>query len=133
MLGVDGISILLVLLTTVIMALCMLGGWSVQTNIKYFYLILLTLELLIILVFIVLDIVLFYFFFEATLIPMYLIILMWGPNERKIKAGFYLFIYTFVGSIFLLISIFLIYLELGTTNYLVLLNADFSFNKQVIL
>jgi proton-translocating NADH-quinone oxidoreductase chain M len=133
MLGVDGISILFVTLTAIIMTLCVLGGWSIQVRIKYFYLILLILELLIILVFTVLDIVLFYIVFEATLIPMYLIILEWGPNERKIKAGVYLFIYTFIGSIFLLISIFLIYLEVGTTNYLVLLNVNFSFTKQIIL
>ena len=87
--GVDGISLFFVLLTTLIIPICILSSWeSIKTGIKYFLIAFLILETLLIAVFVVLDLLLFYICFESVLIPMFLIIGIWGARERKIHAAY---------------------------------------------
>lgn len=132
--GVDGISLLFLVLTTLLIPLCLLTSWnSINQNIKEFLIAFLVLDFFLIGTFCVLDLLLFYIFFESVLIPMFLIIGIWGSRERKILAAYYFFLYTFAGSIFMLLSIFYIYRVVGTTNYEVLLTYPFSHQEQKIL
>jgi NADH-ubiquinone oxidoreductase chain 4 len=94
---------------------------------------LLLLELLLLLSFITLDLFYFYVFFESTLIPMFLVVGIWGSRSRKIKASYYFFLYTLLGSLFMLIAIIAILLEVGSTAYDILLVSNFSLKKQKIL
>ena len=95
--GVDGISLFFIILTTFLIPVCILVGWSsIQIYVKEYCIFFLLLECLLIAVFSVLDLLLFYIFFESVLIPMFLIIGVWGSRERKIKAAYqFFFIYTF--------------------------------------
>ena len=97
-LGVDGISITLLILTTSIMPIVFLSSWSIETRVKEYLIAFLVLETLMIGVFVSLDIFLFYVFFEAGLIPMFLVIGIWGGTER-VFASFKFFLYTLLGSI----------------------------------
>ena len=99
--GVDGISILFVMLTTFLMPLVIASAWDVTTRVKEYMIAFLVLETLMIGVFVALDLVLFYLFFEAGLIPMFLIIGIWGGKDR-IYASFKFFLYTFLGSVLML-------------------------------
>lgn len=129
-LGVDGISILFILLTTVLMPLCILASWEAITyRVKAYMIAFLILETLIIGVFVSLDIVMFYIFFEAGLIPMYLIIGIWG-HDRRVYASLKFFLYTFLGSVFMLLAIMAMYWETGTTSVPVLLNYNFPVGMQ---
>jgi len=132
--GVDGISLFFVLLTTFIIPTCILASWdSIKTGIKYFLIAFLILETLLISVFVVLDLLLFYICFESILIPMFLIIGIWGARERKIHAAYQFFLYTLLGSLFMLLAILVIYFEVGSTDYQVLAVADISETRQRIL
>jgi len=112
--GIDGISILLVIMTTLIMPFCVLASWSyITVRVKPFMICLLAMETAMIGVFVALDFVLFYILWEAMLIPMYLIIGIWG-GPRKIYASIKFFLYTLGGSILLLVSIIWLY---KTNNY----------------
>ena len=93
----------------------------------------LVMEMLLICVFSVLDLVLFYIFFEAILIPMFLIIGVWGSRERKIRAAYQFFLYTLIGSLFMLLAILLIYFQVGTTDVQILLTTEFSERRQLFL
>jgi NADH:ubiquinone oxidoreductase subunit 4 (subunit M) len=106
---------------------------SVKVHIKEYMICFLILELLLILVFCVLDLVLFYIFFESILMPMMIIIGVWGSRERKIGAAYQLFLYTLFGSVFFLIAILTIYFETGTTDIHILLTTHFPFNRQLLL
>lgn len=129
-LGVDGISIFLVLLTTLLIPLCLLTGWFSVTKFHKEYLIsFLIMESLLILVFTVMDLLLFYIFFESVLIPMYLIIGIWGARERKILAAYQFFMYTLIGSLFMLLAIIWIYVNVGTTDYTIL--SQIKFDEEV--
>lgn len=133
-LGVDGISLFLILLTTLLFPLCLLGSWhSINTRIKEYLLCFFIMETLLILVFCVLDLFLFYIFFEAILIPMFLLIGVWGSRERKIRASYLFFLYTLFGSLFMLLGIVYIFIKTGTTNYEILTSFDFSKLEQKIL
>ena len=130
-LGIDSISLFFILLTTLLIPICILISWeSVKHMTKEFVISLLLLESLLIIVFLVLDLISFYIFFESTLIPMVLIIAVWGSRKEKIQATYYLFIYTLIGSVFMLLGIFYIYYEIGTTDYQVLLNSSIPNNVQ---
>lgn len=130
-LGIDGISLFFVLLTTLLIPICILSSWeSVKHLTKEFLISLLVLESLLIIVFLVLDLISFYIFFESTLIPMLLIIAVWGSRKEKIQAAYYLFIYTLIGSVLMLLGIFYIYYEIGTTDYQILLNSTINENVQ---
>ncbi|NPD18088.1 NADH-quinone oxidoreductase subunit M [Alterinioella nitratireducens] len=123
--GVDGISVLFVLLTTFLMPLTIAACWGVSTRVKEYMIALLVLEALMIGVFVALDLVLFYLFFEAGLIPMFLIIGIWGGKDR-IYAAFKFFLYTFLGSVLMLVAIVAMYIDAGTTDIPALLDHQFS-------
>ena len=133
-LGVDGISLFFVILTTFLILLCILTSWnSITFNIKEYIMAFLIMEFFLIGVFCVLDLLLFYVFFESVLIPMFLIIGYWGSRERKIRAAYFFFIYTLIGSIIMLLSILYIFNQVGTTDYEVLLTFSFSKIEQYIM
>ena len=113
-LGVDGISILFVMLTTFIMPLVIAASWDVQTRVKEYMIAFLLLETLMLGVFMALDLILFYLFFEAGLIPMFLIIGIWGGANR-IYASFKFFLYTFLGSVLMLVAMVAMFADAGTT------------------
>jgi len=133
-LGVDGISLFFVVLTSLLIPLCFLISWnSIERNLKEYLISFLIMEFFLIGVFCILDLLLFYIFFESVLIPMFLIIGVWGSRERKIRAAYFFFIYTLLGSVLMLLSILYIYSEIGTTDYEVLLTFSFSKLEQNIL
>ena len=120
-LGVDGISMPFVLLTTFLMPLCIAASWtSIQKRVKEYMIAFLVLETLMIGVFCALDLVLFYLFFEGGLIPMFLIIGIWG-GKRRVYAAFKFFLYTLLGSLLMLLAIMAMYWTAGTTDIEVLL------------
>ena len=123
--GVDGISILFVLLTTFLMPLTILACWQVDVRVKEYMVAFLVLEGLMLGVFMALDLVLFYLFFEAGLIPMFLIIGIWGGKDR-IYAAFKFFLYTFLGSVLMLVAMIAMYVDAGTTDIPTLLNHRFA-------
>nr|BBH42940.1 NADH dehydrogenase subunit 4 [Marophrys sp. SRT127] len=132
--GLDGISLFFVLLTTLLIPICILiSRNTVKVYVKEYMICFLFLELLLLLVFSVLDLILFYIFFESILIPMFIIIGVWGSRERKIGAAYQFFIYTLFGSVFFLIAILVIYFETGTTDINLLLTTHFPFNRQILL
>ena len=131
--GVDGISMLFIILTTFLMPLCILASWeSVQKRVKDYMIAFLILETLMIGVFCALDIVLFYVFFEAGLIPMFIIIGVWGGG-RRVYASFKFFLYTLLGSVLMLLAIMAMYWNAGTTSIPDLLAHDFPANMQTWL
>ena len=123
--GVDGISILFVMLTTFLMPITIWSCWNVETRVKEYMIAFLVLETLMLGVFCALDLVLFYLFFEAGLIPMFLIIGIWGGKER-IYAAFKFFLYTFLGSVLMLVAMIAMYFDAGTTDIVDLLIHDFG-------
>jgi NADH-ubiquinone oxidoreductase chain 4 len=132
-LGVDGISIYFVLLTTIIIPIALLSNWnSITENIKLYIIIVLLLETLLLAVFLVLDILLFYIFFESTLPPLFILIGLFG-SSNKVRASFYLFLYTLLGSLFLLLSILYIYSILGTTDFDALFKSNIPYSTQLFL
>ena len=128
-LGIDGISLFFVLLTTFLFPLCILHSWSIKTSVKEYMICFLLMESLLIVVFTVLDVLLFYVFFESVLIPMFIIVGVWGSRERKIRAAYMLFLYTLLGSVLMLLAILYIYFLVGTTDYQTLL-FDFDHDLQ---
>ena len=133
-LGIDGISIFFVILTTLLIPICLLASWdSIQVNLKNYLIAFLVMEFFLIGVFCILDLLLFYIFFESVLIPMFLIVGVWGSRERKIRAGYFFFLYTLLGSVLMLLSILYIYYEVGTTDYEVLLTFSFSSLEQKLM
>ena len=132
--GIDGISIFFLLLTTLLIPLCFLSNWSNINNfLKEYYIIFLLLEFFLINVFCSLDILFFYIFFECILIPMFLIIGIWGSRQRKILANYYFFIYTLFGSIIMLLGIIYMFDQIGTTIYYLILSVSFLKIEQKIL
>jgi NADH-quinone oxidoreductase subunit M len=123
--GVDGISILFVMLTTFLMPITIAACWNVTHRVKEYMIAFLVLETLMLGVFMALDLVLFYLFFEGGLIPMFLIIGIWGGKDR-IYASFKFFLYTFLGSVLMLVAIIAMYMEAGTTDIPTLLSHEFS-------
>ena len=133
-LGIDGISLFFVLLTTFLIPICLLASWdSIKIHIREYSIAFLFLESVLICVFTVLDVLFFYIFFEAVLIPMFLIVGIWGSRERKIRAAYQFFVYTLIGSVLMLLAILYIYQETGTTDIQVLTTLTFDFNSQIIL
>lgn len=124
-LGVDGISVLFVMLTTFIMPLTILASWKITERVKEYMIAFLVLETLLIGVFVALDLVLFYLFFEGGLIPMFLIIGIWGGKNR-IYASFKFFLYTFLGSVLMLVALVAMFADAGTTDIETLLTHQFG-------
>ncbi len=124
-LGVDGISLTLLILTTAIMPIVFLSSWSIENRVKEYLIAFLVLETLMIGVFVSLDLFLFYVFFEAGLIPMFLIIGIWGGADR-VFASFKFFLYTLLGSILMLIAMIVMWDISGTSDITILLTYDFQ-------
>ena len=132
-LGIDGLSIYFVLLTTIIIPVSLLSNWtSITENIRSFLIIILLLETLLLAVFLVLDILLFYIFFESILPPLFILIGLFGSNN-KVRASFYLFLYTLLGSLFLLLSILSMSSIMGTTDFDALYKTNFNYFTQLFL
>lgn len=132
--GVDGISLFFIILTTLLIFLCLLTSWnSIHFNLKEYLISFLIMEFFLIGVFCVLDLLLFYVFFESVLIPMYLIIGVWGSRERKIRAAYFFFLYTLLGSVLMLLAVLYIYYQVGTTDYEVLLSTLLTPTEQKFL
>ena len=131
--GVDGISVLFIILTTSLMPLCILASWeSIKIRVREYMVAFLVLETLMIGVFCAQDLLLFYLFFEAGLIPMFLIIGIWG-GARRVYASFKFFLYTLLGSVLMLLALIYMYWQVGTTNMTALANFQFSSSEQMWL
>lgn len=132
-LGVDGISIYFVLLTTMIMPIALLSNWdSIKENVKSYLIIMLLLETLLLAVFLALDIMIFYIFFESILPPLFILIGIFG-SDNKVSASYYIFLYTLWGSLFLLLSILSTSSTMGSTDFDTLFKLNFEYKTQVFL
>ena len=149
--GIDGISIYFVILTTFLFPISFLASWNISSisttvqqnnknieisnkyNVKFYLCTLLLLEVLLIIVFIVTDLILFYIFFESVLIPLFLIVGIWGGSPNRVRAAFLLFLFTLIGSLFMLLSIVTIYYNVGSTNFDVINQYVFDISIQKIL
>ena len=130
--GVDGISMLFVILSTFLMPICILASWdSITKMVKEYMAAFLLLETMMVGMFCALDMVLFYVFFEGVLIPMFLIIGVWGGG-RRVYSAFKFFLYTLTGSVLLLIAMLAMYFQVGTTDIPALMEADFARNMQYL-
>ena len=128
--GVDGISLPFVILTTALMPLCILASWTaIQKRVKAYMIAFLVLETLMVGTFAALDLVLFYLFFEGGLIPMFLIIGIWG-GPRRVYASFKFFLYTLLGSVLMLLAIMAMYWDAGTTDIAALMHHGFPLGLQ---
>lgn len=132
-LGVDGISMPFVLLTALLMPMCIIASWnSIKVRVREYMAAFLVLQTMMFGVFVALDVVLFYLFFEGVLIPMFLIIGIWG-GKRRIYAAFKFFLYTFLGSVLMLIAIMAMYWDAGTTDMVKLVAHKFAPGMQTWL
>ena len=131
--GVDGISMPFVLLSTLLTPLCVLASWdAIKTRVKEYMIAFLVLETLMVGMFCALDFVLFYMFFEGVLIPMFLIIGIWG-GARRVYAAFKFFLYTLAGSVLMLLALLTMYFSAGTTDIPTLMTQSFPFQMQIWL
>lgn len=132
-LGIDGISLYFVLLSTFLSVVCILSCWfSITKRVKEFMVAFLVLETFMIGTFCALDSVLFYVFFEGVLIPMFIIIGVWG-GKRRVYASFKFFLYTFFGSVLMLVALLALYAQLGTTDIPEMMNNNLALNVQIWL
>ena len=131
--GVDGISVLFVLLSTFLTPLCILASWeSIRERVKEYMIAFLVLETLMVGMFCSLDFVLFYLFFEGVLIPMFLIIGIWG-GARRVYSAFKFFLFTLAGSVLMLLALLAIYFQAGTTDIPTLIGTRFPYQMQLWL
>ena len=131
--GLDGLSIYFLLLTTIIIPISLLSNWtSIGHNINSYLIIILLLDLLLLLVFLALDVLLFYIFFESILPPLFILIGLFGSDNR-VRASFYLFLYTLLGSLFLLLSILTMFSTMGATHLDILYKMNFNYYFQILL
>ena len=131
--GVDGISMLFVLLTTLLTPLCILASWeSITVRVKEYMIAFLVMETMMVGTFCALDLILFYLFFESVLIPMFLIIGIWG-GPRRIYSAFKFFLFTFAGSVLMFLALLTMYLQAGTTDIPALMQHQFPVSLQVWL
>ena len=129
LIGLDGISIFFFILSSFLIFLCVLFVWD-EIMLKEYMIALLSLDLLLLLVFSILDTLLFYIFFEAILIPMYVMIGLWGSRERKIRAVYLFFFFTLMGSLCMLLALLYLYATYGTLNYEYLYFNKLTINEQ---
>ena len=129
-LGVDGLSVLFVVLTAFLMPLCIMASGAIQKRVADYMIAFLLLETLVIGVFCALDLVVFYIFFEGGLIPMFIIIGVWG-GQNRVYAAFKFFLYTLLGSVLMLVAMIYMFLQAGTTDITVLLDHEFARNAQM--
>lgn len=127
----DGITLYFILLTLLLFIICILLGWNLKYKLREFLTVLLFINFFLINVFGISDLFFFYVFFESVLIPMFLLIGVWGSRERKIGAAYQFFLYTLFGSIFMLIAIFFVYSHFGTTDFRVFLTYSLTLQRQL--
>ena len=128
--GVDGISVLFVLLSTALVPICILASWdAITSRVREYMLAFLVLETMMVGMFSAQDFIIFYVFFEGVLIPMFLIIGVWG-GARRVYASFKFFLYTLAGSILMLLALLAVWNQAGTTDLAVLMTAEFSSRMQ---
>lgn len=133
-LGIDGLSLYFVILTTFIIPICLLSNYyNISINNKNFVICFLILESLLITTFLVLDIILFYVFFESVLIPLFLIVGIWGGSNIRVRAAYLLFLYTLFGSLFILLAFITIYNNVGITDFQLIQITEIDFVSQKIL
>ena len=132
-LGVDGLSMVFLLLTLFVFPICFAAAWNVSKHPRSFFAYLLAMEILLVLTFTTLDLFYFYVFFESLLIPMFILIGVWGARERKIKAAYLFFLYTLFGSLIMLFGVLYLYMITGSTNYTVLLDATLDAEQQRLI
>lgn len=131
--GLDGLSIYFILLTTFLVPICIIASWnSIKSDVREFLVLFLILESFVLLSFSVLDLLWFYFFFESILVPMFLIIGIYGSRERKILAAYKFFLYTLAGSALMLLSILALYVIYGTTSLELLLTFKIPMSLQIL-
>jgi len=128
--GVDGLSVLFVVLTAFLMPICIMASGAIKNRVADYMIAFLLLETLVIGVFCALDLVLFYIFFEGGLIPMFIIIGVWG-GQNRVYAAFKFFLYTLLGSVLMLVAMIVMFLQAGTTDVTVLLETEFARNAQM--
>ena len=133
LLGIDSISLFLIILTTFLIPLCILTNWNNSIYFKEYVISFLVIEGFLIFIFSVLDLLMFYIFFESVLIPMFLIIGLGGSSRRKVRSSYFFFFYTLVGSALMLLSIIFIYVNVGTFNYQILISICYNESIQNIL
>ena len=132
--GIDGISLFFVLLTTFISPIAILSNYNnINNNLKYFLISFLLLETLQIGVFVVLDLILFYIFFESVLPILFLIIIIYGSGEARIRSALLLFLYTLSGSLFMLLAILQIYNYVGSTDFQIISLSEINLDSQKFL
>ncbi len=132
--GIDGISLYFVLLTTFVSPIAILSNYNnITNNLKYFLISFLLLETLQIGVFVVLDLILFYIFFESVLPFLFLIIIIYGSGEARIRSALLLFLYTLAGSLFMLLAILQIYSYVGSTDFQIISLSEINLDNQKIL
>jgi NADH:ubiquinone oxidoreductase subunit 4 (subunit M) len=124
-LGVDGISLFFILLTTLIFPFCFLSLYKKKGCLKLYCMCFLVLEGFLLFAFSVGDLLFFYVFFEAVLVPMFFIIGLWGSGYERIRAAYYFFFFTSIGSLFFLLAILSVYTTTGSTLFYVVLNSDY--------
>lgn len=130
--ALDGVSLSFIFLSTFLIFICILFIWN-DLNFQEYVINLFLIELFLIIIFSVLNLFIFYIFFEAILIPMFLVIGFWGSRERKVRAVYLFFFYTLCGSILMLLSIFYIYTITGTLNFEYLISWQFTKTEQIFL
>jgi NADH-quinone oxidoreductase subunit M len=129
--GVDGISVMFVLLSTLLTPICILASWeNIKDRVKEYMMSFLILETMMVGMFCALDYLLFYTFFEGVLIPMFIIIGVWGSGKRRIYAAFKFFLFTLLGSVLMLLALLAMYLQVGTTDIPTLLRTNFVCETQ---
>jgi NADH-quinone oxidoreductase subunit M len=129
--GIDGISLFFVLLSTFLTPICVLASWeAIKTRVKEYMIAFLVMETLMVGLFCALDFVVFYMFFEGVLIPMFLIIGVWG-GPRRVYAAFKFFLYTFLGSVLMLLAILAVYFQTGSTDIPTALAHHFARGLQI--
>ena len=133
--AIDGLSIFFILLTLFLIPVCILISWnSIIFKLKFFLILLFLIEFALINVFSILDLIFFYIFFELTLIPVFLIVGIWGSLPYRLKAAWYIFFYTLIGAFTMLIAILLVYSQTGSTNINeILFYRSISLNRQYLI
>lgn len=130
--ALDGISTLFIFLSTLLIPICILSGISIKYRKRLFFILLFLTELALINVFAVTELFYFYVFFEAVLIPMFLIIGIYGSRIEKISAAYHFFLYTLLGSLFFLLSIIFIHYIVGTSNFQIIKSYNFSLGTELL-
>ena len=132
--GIDGVSLFFILLTTLLMPVCLLASWnSVQHRVREYFIAFLLIETMVMAVFSALDLLLFYVFFESVLLPMFLVIGVWGARERKIRAAYQFFLYTLLGSVLMLLGVLLMAFQCGSTDIELLTVTEWSNERELLL